>query len=272
MCEACDRCAVVSFSTRWNECSWFAECDIWEGGLHEDVAGFTTHRVKKVPAPVPARDGTTRSHMLQPGAGLCVVLHMCSRKRLLADYADASRRWDDAAAAHPSFAVYFVDSCRNLSASHPYETPRMHRIPFEQRSPAKARFWLTAFEMDQMSAALAYLPQQCTHVVKLTGKYFSPALPPYLDSLSGNLPTLALQARGPSYQGWASELFIISRRLLAIQMHRHTNVRSFGRTEEWLSYIRRTLMAVNVSVHYLPRFPLARSVHRSGDHALMTWL
>ena len=220
---------------------------------------------------MPARDGTTRPHMLHPGApGLCVVLHMCSRNRLLADYADASRRWDDAAAAHPSFGVYFVDSCRNHSAAHPYETPRMHRIPFQQRSPAHARFWLTAFEMDQMSAALAYLPPQCTHVVKLTGKYFSPALPPYLDSLSVNLPTLALQSRGPSYYGWSSELFIISRRLLSVQMH--TRARSFGRTEEWLSYIRKTLLAVNVSVHYLPRFPLARNVRRSGDNALMTWL
>lgn len=123
--------------------------------------------------------------------------------------------------------------------------------------------------MDQVAAVLELLPRQCTHLVKLTGKYFSEALPSYLAGLGKSPPTLAVQARGPSYHGWSSELYIISRRLLAVEMRAR---RGFSRAEEWLEHIRNTIEVLDLSVHRLPRFELSRPVRRSGDNALMKWL
>lgn len=200
---------------------------------------------------------------------LCVVLHMCWRERLVNDYTHAAAKWNAAAASYPRFGVYFVDSCRNLSDTHPFEAKNMRRIPFEQKRAPINRFYLTNVEMDQIAAALEHLPPQCTNIVKLTGKYFSDALPPYLAGLHQSPPSLAVQARGPSWNGWSSELFIVSRRLLVVEMCVR---RAFSRTEEWLDQVRKTLIALNISVHYLPRFDLVRPVQRSGDFKLMRWL
>lgn len=200
---------------------------------------------------------------------LCVVLHMCWRARLVNDYAYAAAKWNAAAATYPQLGVYFVDSCRNLTKTHPFETELVRRIPFRQPHAALDRFYLTGVEMDQVAAALELLPPRCTHIVKLTGKYHSDALPPYLASLQRAPPMLAVQARGPKYHGWSSELYVISRRLLAVEMRVR---RAFSRAEEWLDHVRKTIEALDMPVHRLPRFDLSRHVRRSGDNAPMKWL
>ena len=202
-------------------------------------------------------------------ASLCVVLHMCWRARLVDDYSHAAAKWNAAAIAHPQLGVFFVDSCRNVTDRHPLETDHVHRLPFQQRHAPLNRFYLTNVEMDQVAAVLELLPRQCIHIVKLTGNYFSQALPSYLAGLRQSPPTLALQARGPSYHGWSSELYIISRRLLAVEIESR---RGFGRTEEWLDHTRKTMEALDLSVQRLPRFDLVRPVRRSGDNALIKWL
>ena len=194
---------------------------------------------------------------------------MCWRERLLDDYANAARKWDAAAASRPRFEAYFVDSCRNLSHPHPFETARLRRIPFQQRRRALDRFYLTGVEMAQVEAVLTHLPVRCTHVVKLTGKYYAPSLPPYLDTLASAPPVLAVQARGPTYKGWSSELFVASRALLELAVRTHS---SFARSEKWLMHTRRTLMALGIDVRQMPRFDLDRAMQRSGDFRRMTWL
>ena len=233
-------------------------------------ARAATRMALRIPPSARLSDSSPRSMSnMNATSLLCVVLHMCWRERLLHDYQYAAQKWDRAAASHPTLEVYFVDSCRNLSEPHPFETRLLRRIPFQQRQVPQARFWLTSVEMDQVAAALVLLPPRCTHVVKLTGKYFSHSLPPYLERLAAEAPMLALQARGPSWQGWSSELYIMSRRLLAAAMRTRS---SFTSTEEWLEHVRTTLSALKVRVHRLPRFDLDRPVQRSGDFKLMTWL
>ena len=73
-------------------------------------------------------------------SAICIVLHMCWRTRLVADYTHAAREWDRAARNHSALSVYFIDSCRNLSERHPFETEHVHRLPFQQRRPPLARF------------------------------------------------------------------------------------------------------------------------------------
>ena len=48
-CNACARCAVVSYSPKWGDCSWFSSCDL--SALRRDVEGFRTVRVRVAPAP-----------------------------------------------------------------------------------------------------------------------------------------------------------------------------------------------------------------------------
>ena len=202
-------------------------------------------------------------------SAICIVLHMCWRTRLVADYTHAAREWDRAARNHSALSVYFIDSCRNLSERHPFETEHVHRLPFQQRRPPLERFWLTGVEMDQVAAGLKHLPSRCTYVVKLTGKYFASALPSYLERLVSEAPVLALQARGPSWHGWSSELYVIARRFLVTQIRLRS---SFARAEEWLDHARATVEALDVPVHRLPRFDLDRPVQRSGDFKMLTWL
>ena len=87
-------------------------------------------------------------------SAICIVLHMCWRTRLVADYTHAAREWDRAARNHSALSVYFIDSCRNLSERHPFETEHVHRLPFQQRRPPLDRYWLTGVEMDQVAAGL----------------------------------------------------------------------------------------------------------------------
>jgi hypothetical protein len=42
-CLECERCHFISFSVNWEDCSWFAECDLT--ALKKDVGGFRTRRV-----------------------------------------------------------------------------------------------------------------------------------------------------------------------------------------------------------------------------------
>jgi hypothetical protein len=94
-------------------------------------------------------------------------------------------------------------------------------------------------------------------------KYFSEAPPSYLAGLRQSPPTLAIQAHGPSYHGWSSELYIISRRLLAVEIESEDSVeQKNGKTME----------ALDLSVQRLPRFDLVRPVRRSGDNALIKCL
>lgn len=43
-CRSCEHCAVVSFSPRLQDCSWYAHCD--ETALFTDVSGFRTVRLR----------------------------------------------------------------------------------------------------------------------------------------------------------------------------------------------------------------------------------
>eukprot|EP00966_Prymnesium_polylepis_P217465 5033217-Prymnesium_polylepis.1 len=43
-CRACDRCRYVSFSARWEDCSWFFHCSV--DTLATDVPGFSTVAVR----------------------------------------------------------------------------------------------------------------------------------------------------------------------------------------------------------------------------------
>ena len=43
-CVHCARCSYVSFSTNWQDCSWFARCDV--DALDREVNGFRTLFVK----------------------------------------------------------------------------------------------------------------------------------------------------------------------------------------------------------------------------------
>ena len=47
-CLRCPRCAVVSVSLQWADCSWFSQCDLAQ--LRNDPAGFRTTRVRTAPA------------------------------------------------------------------------------------------------------------------------------------------------------------------------------------------------------------------------------
>ncbi len=52
-CLACARCAYISVSTKWADCSWFAECNV--ESLRTDVEGFRTFRVRPPDAVPPRR-------------------------------------------------------------------------------------------------------------------------------------------------------------------------------------------------------------------------
>ena len=220
---------------------------------------------------------------------ICVVLHICWRKRLIEDYKAAFEDWQRAAKRFvDDFNVFFIDSCYEKTLPpnvtnttnyttqaflnlHPLSTPSLKRIPFLQRRKALDRFYLTDVEMGQMKAAVTTLPTECTTLVKLTGKYFSESLPPYLKTLSNEEPhpMLGLQARGPSYSGWSSELFLMDRQLMKIAL-----AWRFPRTEMWVDNVRQLLFSLghNTSVLFFPRFEIKRPVRRSGDRALLKWL
>ena len=97
-------------------------------------------------------------------SAICIVLHMCWRTRLVADYTHAAREWDRAARNHSALSVYFIDSCRNLSERHPFETEHVHRLPFQQRRPPLDRFWLTGAEMDDAGFPMSRPPRMCVCV------------------------------------------------------------------------------------------------------------
>ena len=59
-CAQCSRCAFVSYSLRWHDCSWFASC----GRLHNEVHGFFT---------ATAPQGNLSASLSQPGNGLSPV-------------------------------------------------------------------------------------------------------------------------------------------------------------------------------------------------------
>ena len=223
---------------------------------------------------------------------LCVVLHICWRERLIEDYKAAFEDWQRAAKAFvDDFRVFFVDSCygktllpnatsttsttnyttQALLNLHPLSTPTLKRLPYLQRGKVLDRFYLTDTEMGQMKAAVTTLPTECTTIVKLTGKYFSESLPPYLQALGRGepRPLLGLQERGPSYSGWSSELFLMDRQLMKIAL-----AGRFPRTEMWVDNVRQLLVALghNSSILFLPRFWLKRPVRRSGDRARLTWI
>jgi len=217
---------------------------------------------------------------------ICVALHICWRARLLDDYRAAFHEWQKVSQYYEDdFRVFFVDSCYEKSlapnathatnatnsAPHPFATPTLGRVPFLQRGKALDRFYLTDSEVAQMRAVATTLPVECTTIVKLTGKYYAPTLPPYLAALGRGetRPLLGLQQRGPSWGGYSSELFLMDRSLMQTAL-----AARFPRTEMWVDNVRRLLLAVgmNSSILFFPRFVLARPVRRSGDRALLTWL
>lgn len=260
-------CANAACVRTFEDCRAVADCaadaKVWASG---DVRPLRTVQfASEVTTFVSQANKIDDDHM----TSLCVVLHMCWRTRLIDDYSYAAAQWNTTAAVYPRLGVYFVDSCRNLTEEHPFQTDFVHRLPFQQRHAARSRNGLTNFEMDQVAAALKLLPPQCTHIVKLTGKYHSETLPSYLAELQRAPPVLAVQARGPSWYGWSSELYVISRRLLSAEIRAR---RGFGNAEQWLEHIRATIEALDMPVHRLPRFNLSRHVRRSGDNALMKWL
>jgi len=195
------------------------------------------------------------------------------------DYTFAFQDWAAEGEKGNGFKTFFIDGCfdrfNNLSKTplpeHPFST-RMTRIEYNQKGKALDRFYLTKSEMKQMEAVVERLPDECTHIVKLTGKYFSEALPKHLAFISQmpNLPILGLQARGKKYMGWSSELFMMKRSLMKDVLHRS----QWHRTEEWLDNVRKIVQDVGGErlIHFFPMFTLKRVVERSGDHTVMSWL
>ena len=275
-----EACCAIDIQKAGRPCAGTAPPCVPQGRVGIDEVPIRTRRFRQNlikdplhtswPLSVEAHNVSAADTMITNAtSAICIVLHMCWRTRLVADYTHAAREWDRAARNHSALSVYFIDSCRNLSERHPFETEHVHRLPFQQRRPPLARFWLTGVEMDQVAAGLKHLPSRCTYVVKLTGKYFASALPSYLERLVSEAPVLALQARGPSWHGWSSELYVIARRFLVTQIRLRS---SFARAEEWLDHARATAEALDVPVHRLPRFDLDRPVQRSGDFKMLTWL
>jgi hypothetical protein len=76
-CSLCDRCAFISVSPRFGDCSWFAACNV--RALHQRPSGFRTGRAIPLPAGRGPLDDLEQRAGLS-GAGVGVL--RCFARRL----------------------------------------------------------------------------------------------------------------------------------------------------------------------------------------------
>jgi len=72
-CANCARCAFVSLALKWNDCSWFASCDL--GMLRRDVGGFRSYQFRLAPAAIPPPPTIVREAGQRTRVAVCLTGH-----------------------------------------------------------------------------------------------------------------------------------------------------------------------------------------------------
>lgn len=190
------------------------------------------------------------------------MLHVCLRTNMTDVYTKSLALWN----AEP-VRTFYIDSCSNGTQWKQYKN--LSQIDFVQKQRPQMRWYLSGMERQQIKVGLQKLPSECSFIVKVTGKYHSSKLVPFLRNISNS--TLAvLQSFGRAYGGWHSELFAIERRFYSNMISTWTDGRN---TEKFIGNIKLIIEQLSPDrLSYFPALPLSFRVMRNGDGRVMTSL
>lgn len=199
---------------------------------------------------------------------ICLAIFVCSRNssnsnaNLIDVYRDRVPRWKNT-----NYPTTIVDSC-NTTLKTPFKVDGMETISFQ----GKTSFWCswscpTQRETVALQFMNKHLNKNCSFVVKISGKYFTPDLLPQLQNIT-NQTQVVVQGKQKQYFRQC-EIFGMTRPVLSTYLKLYSNSQL---TQERRLYAFMSRMKFNAhKVIELSPMRLYNRTRRS-DGRILTWL